>query len=140
MTLKALTGYQAGLGVLCAIGLALAIWLTSSDPTITYQTTGDSQDVSVTCVFSGDDVGADAPGGEPGYRIEQGTAALDGPVGRKVFDGDASRVITTDCARAERARLRTVVWVLAGVLAVGVVLMGTVIVRIGRRRPTQPTP
>ncbi|MDN5853342.1 MAG: hypothetical protein L0K86_10950 [Actinomycetia bacterium] len=116
MASRVFTGYQVGLGVLCALGLGLAIWLTSTDPTITYSTPGTGRSVEVVC-SSGTDV----------LQLDEKPAS----------SRERSYAINVDCARAERARLRTIVWVLAGVLAVGVVLMGTVIIRISRRRHTR---
>ncbi len=111
MANRVLTGYQVGLGVLCALGLGLAIWLTSTDPTITYSAPNGGRHVEVVCSSGASTPDDRAPETAP-----------------RVYAIDA------DCARAERARLRTTVWVLAGVLAGGVVLMGTFIIRIGRRR------
>lgn len=121
---RALTGYQIGLGVVCALGVGLAIWLTSTDPTITYAPPGNDSNLTVTCAFSSD-VGSGEPSTGHGYRVDRG---------HTVLDGDAARAINARCAQAERSRLRLVVWVLAGVLAVGAVLMATYILRVGRRR------
>lgn len=112
---RVLTGYQVGLGVLCALGLAVAIWLTSTDPTITYSPPQTGRDVEVVCSSATD-----------GMRFDEVP-----PKAR-----ERSHAVSVDCARAERARLRTIVWVLAGVLAVGVVLMGTFVIRVVRRRNT----
>lgn len=135
MTSRALTGYQLGLGVLCALGLGLAIWLTSTDPTISYSTSGEKKNVEVNCTYS-TTVDRRTPGTSQAYTFQRGFNALMRQARRdkEMSAREILHAVNVDCARAERARLRTVVWVLAGVLAVGVVLMGTFIVRISRRR------
>ena len=157
MSDRGFRNWQWVVGSACAIAIIVAIVLSASKPSLTYQSIGENDDdVTVKCTTSGsiaDYPLLDDPTGlRLHYKITSGEEAFEKWKQDQTGAGSnadifaTSRGINADCARADTAQLRTTLWVLVGSVALG---FWFVRISSGRRRsrarnaqqpaPTGPT-
>lgn len=126
--------WQWGLGCACAVAAIIALVLSVDDPSLTYASVPPDYDdeITVQCSMSGDAIGyptldhdasmsthyeitdgEDVLEATRKYRAEMSSSESADPL-------STSRGINEDCARADTARLRLTMWVLAATLTLGV--------------------
>lgn len=123
MNEKTLKRWQLALGWLIVAAMYLAVFLSGIGPTLTYTPDGGGE-VKVSCKLGGAVTGDSDYPGQLNYETDDDLDSAE-------FD---SEDVERDCARADAARLRNTVWVLAAGLMLVVGFAAACILRAVYRR------